>query len=309
VLFVGATTENPSFEVNSPLLSRSRVLVLNTLTDNDLRTIVKAAVADKTRGIGGEVEGIDENALDSLASFAGGDARKALNTLEQAAVYAKSRRKKSRIITLRDIETAAQQKTLVYDRAGEEHFNIISALHKSMRGSDPDAALYWFARMLEGGEDPLYIARRVVRFAAEDVGTADPHALMLAQTAVETFRFLGPPEGELAIAEAIVYCATAPKSNSVYAAYNAARADARRHGALPVPLHIRNAPTRLMKDIGYGDGYAYDHDSEDHYSGQEHLPYKLIGTVYYRPTNFGLEKTIAERMKWWEERKKERKGK
>ncbi len=301
IVLIGATTENPSFEVNSPLLSRSRVLILNPLTDDNIRSIVNHAVSDRERGLGGEVGGIEPEALDALMSFAGGDARKALNALELAAIYTRGRDK--RIITANDIETAAQKKTLIYDRAGEEHYNIISALHKSMRGSDPDAALYWFARMLEGGEDPLYIARRVVRFAAEDVGMADPHALLTAQAAVEAYHFLGTPEGELAIAEAIVYCATAPKSNSIYTAYSKAREDARKFGALPVPLHIRNAPTRLMKELGYSRGYEYDHNAEDRYSGQDHLPEKLIGTSYYKPGTFGFEKTVRERMKWWEERK------
>ena len=301
-MLIGATTENPSFEVNSPLLSRSRVLILNPLTDDNIRSIVKHAISETERGLGGEVDGIEKEAVEALVSFAGGDARKALNALELAAIYIQDRDK--RIITAADIETAAQQKTLIYDRAGEEHYNIISALHKSMRGSDPDAALYWFARMLEGGEDPLYIARRVVRFATEDVGMADPHALLAAQAAVEAYHFLGTPEGELAIAEAIVYCATAPKSNSIYTAYSKARQDARTYGALSVPLHIRNAPTRLMKDLGYSRGYQYDHNAENSYSGQDHLPEKLIGTSYYKPGTFGFEKTIRERMKWWEERKK-----
>ena len=304
IVLIGATTENPSFEVNSPLLSRSRVLVLNSLSDDHIRSIIENAISDAERGVGGEVDGIEPKALEALVSFAGGDARKALNTLEQASLYAGKR--KERTITAADIETAAQKKTLLYDRAGEEHYNIISALHKSMRGSDPDASLYWFARMLEGGEDPLYIARRIVRFAAEDVGMADPHALLVAQAAVDAYHFLGTPEGELAIAEAIVYCATAPKSNALYIALSRARGDARKHGALPVPMHIRNAPTRLMKNLGYGDGYQYDHNTEDSYSGQEHLPEQLIGTSYYRPGSFGFEKTVAERMNWWEERKKTR---
>jgi putative ATPase len=193
---------------------------------------------------------------------------------------------------------------LRYDRAGEEHYNIISAIHKSMRGSDPDAALYWFARMIEGGEDPLYIARRVVRFASEDIGMADSHALEVALAAAETYRFLGSPEGELAIAHAIVYCAVAPKSNSLYVAFGEVSRDAREHGELPVPLHIRNAPTALMRDLGYSRGYRYDHDSEDRYSGQEHLPDRLQGKTYYRPTAFGFEKLVSERLAWWAERKR-----
>ena len=304
IILIGATTENPSFEVNSPLLSRSRVLVLDPLSDEHIRTIVERAVSDSERGLGGTVAGIEDDAKAALVSFSGGDARKALNVLEIAAATGK-RKHGGVVITLRDVERASQKRMLRYDHAGEEHFNIISAIHKSMRGSDPDAALYWFCRMLEGGEDPLYIARRVVRFATEDIGNADPQALQVAIAATESYRFLGTPEGELAIAQAIVYCATAPKSNAMYTAYSEARGDARKHGELPVPLHIRNAPTRLMKDIGYGDGYRYDHDYDYHYSGQDHLPEKLTGTKYYHPTQFGFEKVITERLKWWADRKKE----
>jgi len=295
IVLIGATTENPSFEVNSPLLSRSRVLVLNPLTDEEIRNIIERAVSDEERGIGGIVGGIEPDALDALVLFGGGDARRALNTLELAAMLVSDDTAGRNVITLKDVEAASQRRMLRYDRAGEEHFNIISALHKSMRGSDPDAALYWFARMIEGGEDPLYIARRVVRFASEDVGNADPQALGVAVAATDSYRFLGTPEGELAIAQAIVYCATAPKSNAMYTAFKAARSDAKRHGELPVPMHIRNAPTRLMKDIGYGE--------EDSYSGQEHLPDELAGRTYYHPTRFGFEKTIAERLKWWAGRK------
>jgi len=304
IVLIGATTENPSFEVNSPLLSRSRVLVLNPLTDENIRTIVHRAISHTDRGIGGMVHDIEEKALDALVSFSGGDARKALNVLELAAAMAEKTDKGGTVITLEDVEKASQQRMLRYDRAGEEHYNIISAIHKSMRGSDPDAALYWYCRMLEGGEDPLYIARRVVRFATEDIGNADPQALQVAIAATESYRFLGTPEGELAIAQAIVYCATAPKSNALYTAYSESRSDARTYGELPVPMHIRNAPTRLMKELGYGKGYEYDHNSEDSYSGQEHLPEKLIGRHYYVPSKFGFEKVIAERLKWWEERKR-----
>ena len=308
IILIGATTENPSFEVNSPLLSRSRVLVLNPLTDEHIHTIVKRALKDSDRGVGSTVSGIKDDAMDALISFSGGDARKALNTLEIASALAQKKKGSKGIITVKDVEKASQKKMLIYDRAGEEHYNIISAIHKSMRGSDPDAALYWFCRMLEGGEDPLYIARRVVRFASEDVGNADPHALIVAMAAMESYRFLGSPEGELAIAQAIVYCAVAPKSNAMYTAYSEARSDARKYGNLPVPMHIRNAPTRLMKELGYGKGYRYDHNSEDSYSGQEHLPDELSGKTYYHPTDFGHEKLIGERLKWWAEKKKESKG-
>ena len=306
IILIGATTENPSFEINSPLLSRSRVLLLNPLTDDQIRTIVKRPIDDRERGIGDVVACIEDDALDALVTFSSGDARRALNTLEQASILAKTGGDNTKIITVSDVEKASQKRMLRYDRAGEEHFNIISAIHKSMRGSDPDAALYWFCRMLEGGEDPLYIARRVVRFASEDIGNADPQALQIAIAATESYRFLGTPEGELAIAQAIVYCATAPKSNTMYTAYSSAKRDALKYGELPVPMHIRNAPTRLMKDIGYGKGYEYDHNSVDHYSGQEHLPGKLQGRQYYTPSRFGFEKTITERLKWWAEKKREK---
>jgi putative ATPase len=303
VILIGATTENPSFEVISPLLSRSRVLVLNPLADDQIRGIVLRAASDPERGLGREVAVIEDDAIDALVRFGSGDARRALNVLEQAAVLAE-KREGGKVITLSDVEKASQRRMLRYDRAGEEHYNIISAIHKSMRGSDPDAALYWYARMIEGGEDPLYIARRVVRFASEDIGMADSHALEVAIAAAETYRFLGSPEGELAIAHAIVYCATAPKSNSLYVAFGEASRDARELGELPVPLHIRNAPTALMRELGYGRGYQYDHDSEDRYSGQEHLPDRLRGKTYYRPTSFGFEKLVSERLAWWAERKR-----
>jgi len=304
IILIGATTENPSFEVISPLLSRSRVLVLNPLGDEDIGTILLRAVENAERGVGNVVGGIDEDAMKALVSFGGGDARRVLTTLEVASMLVRPDGDGKRIITLADIETASQKRMLRYDRVGEEHYNIISALHKSMRGSDPDAALYWFSRMIEGGEDPLYIARRVVRFASEDVGNADPQALQVAIAATESYRFLGTPEGELAIAQAIVYCATAPKSNAMYTALKQAKSDAKKYGELPVPLHIRNAPTKLMKNLGYGSGYRYDHESEDAYSGQEHLPDRLVGTSYYQPSRVGFEKTIDERLKWWEERKR-----
>ncbi len=306
IILIGATTENPSFEVNSPLLSRSRVLVLNQLSDEHIREIVERALADSERGLGSVVSGIEDDAMNALIAFSNGDARIALNTIELASILVEKKKGGKKLITLKDVERAAQKKTLRYDRDGEEHFNIISAIHKSMRGSDPDAALYWYCRMLEGGEDPLYIARRVVRFASEDIGNADPHALMVATAAAESYRFLGTPEGELAIAQAIVYCAVAPKSNAMYKAYSQARSDAKKYGTLPVPMHIRNAPTKLMKELGYSRGYRYDHDSDDSYSGQEYLPDDLIGRKYYHPSMFGNEKLINERLKWWAKKKKEK---
>lgn len=306
IILIGATTENPSFEVNSPLLSRSRVLLLNQLIEGDIRAIIMRALTDSEHGLGQEVSRVEDDAVDALVSFSIGDARRALNILELSVAMAAGKKRGAIVITRADVEKASQQKVLRYDRAGEEHYNIISAIHKSMRGSDPDAALYWYARMLEGGEDPLYIARRVVRFASEDIGNADPNALVVAMQATESYRFLGSPEGELAIAQAIVYCAVAPKSNAMYVAYKRARGDAKKHGTLPVPLHIRNAPTRLMKELGYGKGYQYDHDAEDSYAGQEHLPDRLIGTTYYHPTAFGHEKLISERLAWWAKKRKER---
>lgn len=306
IILIGATTENPSFEVISPLLSRSRVLVLHPLSDEHIRTIVNNALKDRERGVGSVITGIEEKAMDALVSFSNGDARKALNILELASVLAAKKKDGEVFITVKDVEKASQQKMFMYDRAGEEHYNIISALHKSMRGSDTDAALYWFCRMVEGGEDLLYIARRVVRFASEDIGNADPQALRIAIAATESYRFLGSPEGELAIAQAIVYCATAPKSNAMYTALKRAQHDARQHGNLPVPLHIRNAPTKLMKELGYGDGYQYDHDAEDSYSGQEHLPDALLGRRYYYPSKFGYEKLISERLEWWAQKKREK---
>ncbi len=303
VVLIGATTENPSFEVISPLLSRSRVFVLNALSDDQVRAILSRAASDAERGLGNEIARIEDDAMNALVSFGAGDARRALNILEQSAALAE-KKKDGRTITLVDVEKATQRRMLRYDRAGEEHYNIISALHKSMRGSDPDAALYWFARMIEGGEDPLYIARRVVRFASEDIGMADSRALDVALAATEAYRFLGTPEGELAIAHAIVYCSVAPKSNSIYTAFGAARRDARELGELPVPMHIRNAPTKLMKELGYGHGYRYDHDAEDRFSGQEHLPDRLRGKTYYHPTDFGNEKLVSERLRWWAERKR-----
>jgi putative ATPase len=303
VILIGATTENPSFEVISPLLSRSRVFVLDPLSDDQIREIVLRAAGDVERGVGKEVSRIEDDALHALVAFGAGDARRALNILEQAVMLSE-KREGGKVITLTDVEKASQRRMLRYDRAGEEHYNIISALHKSMRGSDPDASLYWYARMIAGGEDPLYIARRVVRFASEDVGMADPQALVVALAAVDAYRFIGSPEGELAIAQAIVYCATAAKSNSLYVALGAASHDAREYGELPVPMHIRNAPTGLMRDLGYGSGYRYDHDSEDSYSGQDHLPDRLSDRTYYRPGTLGFEKLISERLAWWAERKK-----
>jgi putative ATPase len=299
ITFIGATTENPSFEVVAPLLSRSQVVVLTSLTEEDLLVIVRRALSDRERGLGAVPLKIEPEALLHLARSAHGDARVALNALE-ALVHAAGR--SDSIISLAQAEEILHNKALLYDKSGEEHYNLISALHKSMRGSDPDAALYWLARMLEAGEDPLYLARRMVRFASEDIGNADPQALQIALAAMQAFHFIGLPEGKLALAQAAIYLATAPKSNAVYTAYAAAEADARREGALPVPLHIRNAPTGLMKDLGYGKGYQYAHNHPQAHVRQDYFPDKLKGRMYYRPTDRGFEKIIARRLFLWRER-------
>ncbi len=304
ITLIGATTENPSFEVIAPLLSRCRVITLDRLTGEDISAIIELALNDESRGLGGRNLQLAPEARDYIIRIADGDGRVALNSLEVAASLVLSKQKPESSttggkITLKDLETAIQKKALVYDKAGEEHYNIISALHKSLRGSDPDAALYWLARMLAAGEDPFYIARRMVRFASEDIGNADPDALGIALSAMEAFKFLGHPEGELALAQAAVYLATAPKSNSIYSAYGKVNAVVKKTGSLPVPFHIRNAPTRLMKDLGYGKDYKYAHNYQDAVVAQEYLPDKLKGQHFYLPTNRGFEKIIKERLDKW----------
>jgi len=299
ITFIGATTENPSFEVVSPLLSRSKVLVLKLLREDDLLTILSRAIIDEERGLGNYMVEIDTRALKHLARYSHGDARVALNSLEILVQTTAPNAQGARIISLAQAEEAMQKKSLLYDKDGEEHYNLISALHKSMRGSDPDAAIYWLARMLEAGEDPLYLARRMVRFASEDIGNADPQALTVAISAKEAFHFIGLPEGKLALAQAAVYLATAPKSNAIYAAYTSAGGDVKRNGSLPVPLHIRNAPTRLMEELEYGKGYQYAHHYPNGYIQQEYLPEKLRGRIYYHPTDRGFEKTIRSRLQKW----------
>lgn len=303
IILIGATTENPSFEVNAPLLSRAQVLVLEPLRPEEIRTLLERALADRERGLGDWKVEVEPEALAHLVHIADGDARVALNGLEQAVLLAEPDGEGTRRVTVAQAEAAVQKKALLYDRAGEEHFNLISALHKSVRDSDPDAALYWLARMLEAGEDPLYLARRLVRMAVEDIGLADPRALDLAVAAKEAMHFIGRPEGDLALAEAAVYLACAPKSNRLYVAYEAARADAREHGSLPVPLHLRNAPTGLMKALGYGRGYKYAHDYEGGFVVQEHLPQKLRGRRYYEPTDRGYEARLGERLREWRARR------
>jgi len=303
IVLVGATTENPSFEVNAALLSRCRVYVLQPLGEDDLVGILARALADTERGLGGSGVTADEDALRIITRLASGDARSALNILELAVALEAARPDGRRRVTEEAIREAVQKKALLYDKSGEEHYNLISALHKSLRDSDPDGALYWLGRMLDAGEDPLYVARRLVRFASEDVGNADPAALRLTLDAKEAYHFLGTPEGELALAQAAVYLALAPKSNAVYAAWNAVREDIREKPAEPVPLHLRNAPTGLMANLGYGRGYQYAHDAPDAVVDQEHLPGALRGRVYYRPTERGLEKDLGERLRRWREQR------
>ncbi|MGQ9810266.1 MAG: replication-associated recombination protein A [bacterium] len=299
IILIGATTENPSFEVNSALLSRSRVVVLEKLTDNDLRLIAERALKDEERGLGKLKISVSQDALDHAISQADGDARVLLNTLELAVAAIGPDEDGVRKIELQTIEGALQRKALLYDKQGEEHYNIISALHKSLRGSDPDAALYWLARMLEGGEDPLYIARRLVRFASEDIGNADPQALVVAVAAKQAVEFIGMPEADCALAQAVIYLATAPKSNAVYIAYQKAKDDVNRLPAEPVPLNIRNAPTRLMKQLGFGLGYKYPHDFEDGIVEQTYLPKSILGRKYYEPTDRGYEARIKARLEKW----------
>jgi putative ATPase len=275
------------------------VLVLEKLTQEHLRKIVAGALSDKERGLGSFKIRLADDALAHLAAEADGDARVALNALELAVAGTRPGKDGARRIDLKTVESAMQKKALLYDRAGEEHYNIISAFHKSLRGSDPDAALYWLARMLEAGEDPLYVARRMVRFASEDVGNADPQALVVAVAAKDAVDFIGMPEGDLALAQAAIYLATAPKSNAVYAAYSNAVKDVVSEGSLPVPMHIRNAPTRLMEQLGYGKDYAYPHDDSEGIVDADYLPDSLKGTHYYLPTGRGYEATVKARLEKW----------
>jgi putative ATPase len=305
VTLIGATTENPSFEVISPLLSRSRVYALEPLTAEQVETILRRALADEQHGLGATNVDIEDDTVAALANAVGGDARIALNALELAVNAAKPDAKGVRNVSLADIEEALQHRAALYDKAGDWHYDIISAFIKSLRGSDPDAALYWLARMLEGGEDPLFVARRLVILASEDVGLADPHALQIAVAAQQAVHFIGMPEGFYPLAEATIYLATAPKSNSTGAAYLRALQDAKTTQNEPVPLHLRNAPTSLMKDMGFGRDYKYDHSFPEHHSGQQHLPDKLSGRTYYQPTTQGYEKTIAEHMERLRERTRE----
>jgi len=302
VILIGATTENPSFEVNSALLSRSQVFVLEPLENTEIKRLLQRALSSP-EGLAGKSLQVNEESLDMLADLAHGDARIALNTLEMAAATA------SGTLTAADIKEAMQKNPLLYDKGAEEHYNVISAFIKSMRGSDADAAVYWLARMVEAGEDPLFIVRRMVIFAAEDIGNADPRALQIAVAAQQAVHFVGMPEGRIPLAQAVTYLATAPKSNAAYQAIGAAQAEIRNSGALPVPLHLRNAPTGLMKELGYGRDYQYAHDRPEAMVEHDHLPERLQGTTYYRPKDSGYEKHIRERLAGWAERRRRPPGK
>ena len=303
VTLIGATTENPSFEVIAPLLSRTRVMLLKQFTEQDLAVILKRALTDEQRGLGKFCIQADDDAIQFIIRISDGDARTALNNLEATASMVQGLPPEARKLSGQSVQEALLKKSMLYDKDGEEHYNLISAFHKSMRGSDPDATLYWLGRMLIAGEDPFYILRRMVRFASEDIGNADPHALMLTMAAQQAFHFIGPPEGELALAQAAVYLATAPKSNSLYKGFGQTKDLINKTGYLPVPLHIRNAPTKLMKELEYGKGYKYAHDYEDAFVPQEYLPEKLQGQVLYEPTDAGFEKTIRERVNAWRRQK------
>ena len=305
IILIGATTENPSFEVISPLLSRTKVFTLKPLKEEEVELILRRALADKERGLGKYPAEIAPEVLSGICHMVDGDARMGLNTLEMVVLTTAPDAKGVRRIRKENLEEVLQRKTFLYDKSGEEHYNLISALHKSLRGSDPDASLYWLGRMIEAGEDPLYIARRMIRFASEDIGMADPQALPIAVSAMQAFHFVGLPEGTLALAQAAVYLATAPKSNALYVAYQEVERDVREAPNMPVPLHIRNAPTSLMKDLGYGKDYKYPHDYPDHFVPEEYLPENLRGRTYYRPADLGFEREIRKRLEYWKRKKKE----
>lgn len=296
ILLIGATTENPSFEVNAPLLSRMKVYVLHPLAAEQVIALLQKALADPVRGLGKERVEASAAILERIAVLANGDARSAYNTLEALVLGTESDSTGRRILSEERLQDVLQKKLLPYDKAGEEHFNLVSALHKSVRNSDPDAALYWLARMLESGEDPLYLARRMVRMASEDIGLAEPGALAVTIAAKEAFEFIGPPEGNLALAQAVVYLSLAPKSNALYTGYGAVQKDLQRTIAEPVPLHLRNAVTGLMGHIGYGQGYQYAHDAAEKVTDMACLPESLAGRTYYKPTDQGFEARIRQRL-------------
>jgi putative ATPase len=308
IILIGATTENPSFEVNPPLLSRMKVYILHPLSEEELKKIMTRALQDKDRGIGASHLEVPEEVLDFIAPLSDGDARRALNVLERAEGILKPDAQGKRKLTLEEAVRIIERKSLLYDKGREEHYNIISAFIKSMRNSDPHAAVYWLARMLEGGEDPLFVARRMVIFASEDIGNADPQALQLAMAAMQAVHFVGMPEGYLPLTQAATYLAAASKSNASIRAYHAAREDVMNLPSEPVPLPVRNAPTRLMKEAGYGKGYVYAHDTEEGVAPMDCLPKRLRGRKYYTPKGEGREKFILERMKGIEEKKKKKSG-
>jgi putative ATPase len=295
IVLIGATTENPSFEVNAALLSRAKVVVLQALSDADLRTVIDRALTDAERGLGGRGLSADDEVRDLIVREARGDARRALTTLEAAAAVAVPDAAGQIVLTAPVVEEASQRKTILYDKAGDEHYGVVSAFIKSLRGSDPDAAVYWMARMIEAGEDPLFVLRRLVIFAAEDIGVADPRALSVATAALDAFRFIGLPEGILPMTEAAIYLATAPKSNTAVTTYAAAKADVDAHGALPVPAHLRNASSGMGKALGWGANYRYPHDFKGHYVREEYLPEEIRGHRYYEPSDSGEEREIAAR--------------
>ena len=307
IVLIGATTENPSFEVNAALLSRSKVFVLQPLDEDAIIRILRRAIGDVDRGLGKSAPEVDEDALATLARASDGDARRALNLLQLVVAAAPQPVGRPKV-TMALLQDTLQRKTLRYDKNGEEHFNLMSALHKSMRNSDPDATVYWLARMVEAGEDPMYIARRLVRFASEDVGIADPQALVVSMAARDALHFIGLPEANTALAQAALYLATAPKSNAVYTAYAAAADAAANDVAEPVPLHLRNAPTRLMKSLDYGRGYQYAHDQPDAVAAMDCLPERLHGRQFYAPTDRGFEKEIKRRLDGWKDIKAKRRG-
>ncbi len=303
ITLIGATTENPSFEINAPLLSRCKVLVLEQLSADNIKTIITNTLSNKERGLGNLKIAIDDDAFNFIVELSHGEARVALNTLESALILMSPDKKDKRRITLKVAQEAMQRKALLYDKGGDEHYNVISAFIKSMRGSDPDAAVYWLARMLEAGEDPLFIARRMVIFASEDIGNADPSAVQVAVAVKDAFHFVGMPEGWIPLSQGVTYLASAPKSNASYKAYLSALEDVKEKGALGVPLHIRNAPTPLMKDLGYGKGYKYPHNHGGHIE-QSYLPEELQGKEYYKPTENGFDKEIKERLASYKARRK-----
>ena len=303
ITLIGATTENPSFEINAPLLSRCKVLVLEQLSADNIKTIITNTLSNKERGLGNLKIAIDDDAFNFIVELSHGEARVALNTLESALMLMKPDKGKQRKVTLKIAQEAMQRKALLYDKGGDEHYNVISAFIKSMRGSDPDAAVYWLARMLEAGEDPLFIARRMVIFASEDIGNADPSAVQVAVAVKDAFHFVGMPEGWIPLSQGVTYLASAPKSNASYKAYLSALEDVKEKGALGVPLHIRNAPTPLMKDLGYGKGYKYPHNHGGHIE-QSYLPEELQGKEYYKPTENGFDKEIKERLAGYKAKRK-----